>query len=314
MAASPNLSVVVTSFNQQEQLARIIPQLLTQTLASERFEIIVVDDGSTDGSREWLNSLGDRAKLILAAHAGRSASRNRGIRAATGAIVVMLDGDHTVQPNFLAIHAERHHERCVIVGRSTFAEHPDFRALNHYLDNSGAAKLPPDTRLPGRYFLTRNCSVPRELLLEVGLFDENFSVWGGEDLDLGIRLEESGVPIYGEPRAVAVHHHQRPLAELLQNLYAFGRSGIPLLLAKHPRLFSELNLAHRFTSANGESRFGALHRFAFQVIFASPIFRIVRALAHALRRRRLPRSIFDYLHLREYSRGYSDHLKSTSQS
>jgi len=307
------LSVVVISWNQLSLLQQLVHQLLEQSLSRDRYEIIIVDDGSTDGSRAWLQTLPatDVRVLLGTEDRGRAASRNSGIRAAQGDAVVMIDGDHSVRADFLAIHAARHEpERCVIVGKSDFADERELRALNHYLNHGGATKLPEGARLPGRYFLTRNCSVPRDLLFEVGLFDERFRVWGGEDLDLGVRLEQSGVPIYGEPRALAIHHHHRSLEDLLKQLFLYGRHSVPLLLEKHPQLFQQLNLDHAVSSPTVPARFGVLHRVSFKVAFSEPVYRAVVASASIYRRSRLPRAIFDYLHLRQYTRGYQEHLRS----
>ncbi|MBI5059223.1 glycosyltransferase [candidate division KSB1 bacterium] len=307
------LSVVVTSYNQRSELERLLPRLCDQTLSGNRYEILVVDDGSTDGSREWLATRPSPVRpLIGSTDRGRSRSRNAGIAAAQGEIVVMLDGDHMVSRDFLECHLAAHAaEHCAIVGKSVFVDHPDFRALNAYLNDSGAAKLPRGTRLPGRYFLTRNCSVRRQTLLDLGGFDEEFTAWGGEDLDLGVRLECAGVPIYGLPAALAIHHHLRPLPDLLRNLYRYGRDGIPLLLRKHPFLFSELNLDHILVSPQGQSRFSGLHRLWFRALISAPIYISLRALAHLLRRHTLPRALFDYLHLRQYARGYMDSLRAS---
>jgi glycosyltransferase involved in cell wall biosynthesis len=310
MDQQPFLSVVVISWNQVGFLKRLVNQLIDQDCPRDRYEIIVVDDGSTDGSREWLRSLpaGAVRTIFGSGNRGRAASRNAGIRAARGDVVVMLDGDHTVERSFLAIHAERHtEERCVIVGKSNFVDHPDFRALNHYLNRGGADKLPSDAKLPGRYFLTRNCSVPRDLLMEVGLFDEGFSAWGGEDLDLGVRLESSGVPIYGEPRCPAIHHHLRPLNALLRNLFVYGRDCVPLLLDRHPQLFRELNL-HRVLPEPGQG--SKISQWIYRAVMLAPVYHSVRLTANLLRRRHLPRFVFDYLHLRQYSAGYRASLRS----
>jgi glycosyltransferase involved in cell wall biosynthesis len=311
MADRPlTLSVVVISFNQADFLERLIGQLLTQDFPAERYEIIAVDDGSADGSREYLRSISEpRLKTVFGTeNRGRSASRNAGIRAAIGDVIVMIDGDHTINPDFLSIHAEDHErEFCTIVGKSDFVDHPDFRALNAYLNNSGAAKMPNHTPLPGRYFLTRNCSVRKSLLLQVGLFDERFSAWGGEDLDLGVRLAASGIPVYGEPRALAVHHHLRPLNTLLEQMYIYGRDSIPLLLNLHPHLFIELNLYRLFPGDRAASPFS---RFLMRALMSGLVYHPVRLFAGAMRRYALPRAVFDYLHLRQYSRGYRDHLMS----
>lgn len=308
------LSVVVTSFNQRRELERLLPLLCAQTLPATHYEVIVVDDGSSDGTRDWLPTLPPPVRPVFGpVDRGRSRSRNEGIAAARGGIVVMLDGDHTVTPDFLALHLAAHQDRvCAIVGKSDFVDHPDFRALNHYLNFGGAEKLPRGATLPGRYFLTRNCSVPRNVLLDLGGFDEGFTGWGGEDLDLGVRLERAHIPIYGLPAALATHHHLRPLPDLLRNLYGYGRDGIPLLLRKHPRLFVELNLDHVVSGSAG--RYDSLHRAVVRLLLTAPVYAVVYAVAVLLRRHRLPRQIFDYLHLRQYSCGYRDYLRSAATS
>jgi glycosyltransferase involved in cell wall biosynthesis len=311
------LSVVVISWNQLSYLQNLIPQLLNQTLDKSRYEILVVDDGSTDGTREWIVSLHSPLIRLIEgpANRGRSAARNEGILEAHGKIIVMIDGDHEVKNEFLAIHAERHEkERCVIVGKSDFVDHPRYHAINNYLNGSGAHKLPMNARLPGRYFLTRDCSAPRDLLIEVGLFDEAFRSWGGEDLDLGVRLEESRVPLYGELRASALHYHFRSLNALLRNMYVYGRDGVPLLIKKHPKLFIELNLDRTMSNPYAPNRFGGLYRFGMRVLMTWPFYYSMRAIANMLMRFDAPRALFDYLHLRQYTYGYLSRTQSEEHS
>jgi glycosyltransferase involved in cell wall biosynthesis len=306
------LSVVVISWNQCAALQRLIAQLLDQDFPASQYEIIIVDDGSSDGTREWLKEPHEsRIRVILGeANRGRAASRNVGIKAAQSGIVVMIDGDHTIASDFLSRHAERHNKKCcAVVGRSQFAPADGYCAINTYLNGGGAAKLPPHAPLPGRYFLTRNCSVPRDILKSIGNFDERFTSWGGEDLDLGVKLQESGVPIYGEPRALAWHQHWRPLRMLLTNMEAYGRNAIPVLLEKHPQLFAELNLDHILTW-HGQSRYAFAHRFFMRVLLWSPVYWVARTTAEVFKNHRLPRCVFDYLHFRAYARGFLNYLQT----
>lgn len=312
-ADSLKLSVVVLSFNQLSYLQKLIPQLLEQDLNPADYEIIIVDGGSTDGTHEWMKVLqANNLKIeVVSEKLNRSQTRNIGIRKSIGDVVVMLDGDHTVQRDFLSIHRERHEaEKCTLVGWSQFAERRGYCALNHYLNNGGGAKLGTDNPLPGRYFLTRNCSVRKDLLFEIGLFDEGFSAWGGEDLEIGIRLEKSGIPIYWEPRALAIHHHHRPLGALMKNLHRYGKDGIPLLLEKHPALFEQLNLDHTLPNPFGFSRYGKLHRLFMRLIMTAPVYAVAFIIAETFKQYHLPRVLFDYLHLRQYTHGYRQHLRT----
>jgi len=290
----PSVSVLVTSFNQKVILQRLVPQLLDEAYPHDKLEVIVVDGGSTDGTREWLATLQDRRMrpLLQPANRSRSSSRNNAIRAAGNDVIVMLDGDHTVEKNFIMWHARRHTEReCIVVGESQFRSHWRQRALFRYLNTRGVHKLSADEPIPGRYFRSGNCSIRKSVLERLGLFDETFTEWGGEDLELGVRAEEAGIPIVYEPRARAWHHHRRSLGALLRNLEAYGEKSIPHLLKKHPQLYMELNL-HQ------------LEKSWMRLLMTGAVYYPVRLLADLLSPVYVPPIIFDYLHIRQYGRGF----------
>lgn len=290
----PSVSVLVTSFNQKPILQRLLPQLLAEKYANGELEVVVVDGGSTDGTREWLATLhNQRMRPILQqANHSRSSSRNNGIRAAHNDVIIMLDGDHTVEENFILWHARRHTGReCIAVGESQFSRHWRHRALLRYLNTRGVHKLSPDESIPGRYFRTGNCSIQKSVLERLGPFDETITEWGGEDLELGVRAEEVGIPIVYEPRARAWHHHRRSLGALLRNLEAYGEKSIPHLLKKHPQLYTELNL-HR------------LEKSWMCLLMTGAVYYPIRLLADLLSPIYVPPVVFDYLHLRQYGRGF----------
>jgi glycosyltransferase involved in cell wall biosynthesis len=307
--AAVTLSVVVVSRNQRESLERLVTQLLNQDCDSENCEIIIVDDESSDGTREWLMSCRDaRIKpQINKICVGRAAARNQGIRAASGGLIVMIDGDHTIQSDFLRLHAAWHKtQTCAVIGKSLYEELPDNFALYHYLNGGGASKLPPESPLPGRYFQSGNCSIPKSVLINLGMFDERFTAWGGEDLDLGARIEDAGIPIFADRAMTAIHHHRRSLNDLLLNLYEYGARGIPIILSKHPRMFCELNLDRILPNPYEPNRFSPFTRAWFRLLMSAPVYQLILLKAKILRRIRLPRILFDYLHLRQYGRGFME--------
>ncbi len=301
------LSVVVISFNQRLLIERLIGQLLDQSFAPDDYEVIVVECNSQDQTADWLLAQSDaRLRPVILSHdCNRSAARNRGILESRGRIVVMIDGDHTISPDFLVRHSDAHAPGVrAIVGKSIFAPDPEYRAISTYLDGSGAAKLPIGTMLPGRYFLTRNCSVPRDVLIDIGLFDEQFDQWGGEDLDLGVRLERAGIPIIGAPQALAVHHHFRTLPEVMRVIEAYGAGSVPRLLGKHPQLFRELSLDWLYHNPFQPDQFSRPTRLLHRLLCSALIYTTMLSIAQSLRRFRLPRVLLDYLHLRQYAKGY----------
>jgi glycosyltransferase involved in cell wall biosynthesis len=309
------ISVVVISFNQRQFIEHLVAQLLDQDYRADDYEIVIVECASSDGTVEWLRTQSDAriCPVYVTEKCNRSEGRNHGIRAARGDIIVMIDGDHTVEHNFISAHVAAHQRGvCAIVGKSDFAEHTDFNAINKYLNEGGAAKLSPNEKLPGRYFLTRNCSVPKSVLMDIGLFDESFDRWGGEDLDIGVRIEQAGIPIFGDKNSLALHHHFRTIDEVLNIVAAYGEGSVPRLVKKHPQLFRELNLDRLFSNPYEQNRFGALTRAITRLLCAAPIYHLVRIYANLNARGTVHRSVLDYLHLRQYALGYARAMKSTN--
>src|SRR5258708_2118017 len=105
------ISVIISNFNYAEFLRQAIESVMHQTFPAH--EIIVVDDGSTDASRETLSEYEGRVKIVLQANQGQAAALARGVRASTGEAVCFLDSDDVWLPNKLASVAaifETHHE------------------------------------------------------------------------------------------------------------------------------------------------------------------------------------------------------------
>lgn len=100
MPTLPEISVVIPTFNREQMVCRAVRSVLRQ--ATMPLEVLVVDDGSTDGTRAAIAALNDnRIRYLHQANAGRSAARNRGIDAATGRFIVFLDSDDALLPEAL---------------------------------------------------------------------------------------------------------------------------------------------------------------------------------------------------------------------
>lgn len=244
------LSVVVPTYNRAEVLRVCLASLAAQTYPRDRFEVLVVDDGSTDDTPEVVRSFEVHLPvryLRQAANRGRAAARNRGIQQARGDVVVFVDSDVFPVPGFLAAHAEIHARSDRAVGRGPLL-------LTHHLDDPfGRPPLLPD---PSPAFLdTANASVRREHLLAVGGFDEGFRHYGWEDADLGIRLRKAGLRRVFSRRALA-YHYQPPttpedlpevLEELLRKEEERARMAVRFL-RKHPgfgsRVVTQLTPLH----------------------------------------------------------------------
>ncbi len=243
----PEISVVVPTYNRLETLSRVVPTLLDQDIGSECFEVLVCDSNSTDGTAAFLERAREdhpNLRHLPGPYTGRAMARNAGIASARGTIVLFNDADILASPDLLRRHAERHRARrsIAVVGLEVQA-----RTYEEYLDKRdhperrGSLHPPTRKRLSWLYFLTGNASVRREDLQRVGAFDETFTGYGHEDLELGYRLQRAGIEILYEPLAVNYHWQDVSEGDQREKMRLAGRSAA-LFYRKHHDVRVMLNL------------------------------------------------------------------------
>ena len=192
-----DFSVIIATYNRRELLQRVLLALRNQTLDPERFEVIVVDDGSTDGTADALASSGLR--VFSQANRGPAAARNLGLRHARGRWVVMTDDDTLPSPGWLESMEKaitQHPDWVGVEGRTVC---PDPDPLGHWVENPR-----------GRQYITANIAYRRDLLVEVGGLDESFPHPKCEDTELAWRCLQRG-PIGFWPD-MELSHPNRPQA------------------------------------------------------------------------------------------------------
>jgi glycosyltransferase involved in cell wall biosynthesis len=255
----PEVSVVIPTYNRIDTLRHVIPSLLRQDIRSDRYEIVVADSNSNDGTAEYLAGISreyPRVRHLPGAYTGRAMARNAGIDAARGAIVTFTDADIIASSDLLSRHLAHYEsdERTCVVGMelqvSSLADYERLR--DHPLERR---PLHPNSRktISWLYFLTGNASVRKRDLDRVGRFDENFTGYGHEDLELGYRLEKTGLKIAYEPKAIAYHWHPVPFDEQKGKMELAGRSTVRFY-RKHPTLAVQAKLGMTPLSR-------AIHRF-----------------------------------------------------
>lgn len=298
------VSVVIPTYRALGFLKVTLAHLEKQEPDPTAFEVIVVDDGSADGTAEWLGGYGGSLDLKLVAlpeNRGRSAARNAGIAVASRELLLLLDGD-VVSPAGLVIgHAARHSGvALVVIGSVRYDPHDGRQGYTRYLESRGAMRQVDGGEVPARYFLSGHASFPKSLIQSSGLFDEGIRY--GEDIDFGIRLAEAGARIIFAPELVVTHLHTRPLKEVIAVAESFGEAGLPMLVNRHPQLRRELRL-DRVESA-------LIAGLCLRLLFAAPVFGAVKALTGLLNGWWAPSAAYSYLLYRSYSLRY---LRATRQ-
>jgi glycosyltransferase involved in cell wall biosynthesis len=204
------LSVVIPTYNRLPILRQCLEALERQELAPpiSRFEVVLVDDGSTDDTVAWLEQNAaalPHVRLIRQDHGGPAEGRNRGVDHAAGDVIVFIDSDLVVLPDFLLQHARSLEQRWSQRGdRLCFTYGAVVNTANFENPTSEPHKL---NDVSFAYFATGNVAIDHQLLERSGLFDTAFRLYGWEDLELGERLRRMGVELVRCPRAVGYHWH-----------------------------------------------------------------------------------------------------------
>jgi glycosyltransferase involved in cell wall biosynthesis len=244
----PPLTVVVPSYNRRQSLHEVLVALSRQSYPSQLFEVVVVIDGSTDGSAELARSLETPYELRVLAQENRglAASRNRGTREAREDLLVFLDDDLTPESQFLAAHVADHqpaHRADVVLGSCPPVAHDGSLWSNYFRgiwNLHYRCKAQPHHRWTYADIVGGNCSLRRSLVLESGGWDERFA--RREDWELGVRLLKRGVAPRYRPEARAWHHFESTLATELLKRQVEGRDDV-YFASKHPHLKAQLPLA-----------------------------------------------------------------------
>jgi glycosyltransferase involved in cell wall biosynthesis len=242
----PEISVVIPTYNRLNTLSLVLPTLLAQDLSSAQYELLVCDSNSNDGTAVFLRdiaALHSNVRHLPGAYGGRAAARNAGIEQARGEIVLFNDADIFASPDLLSVHRSRHLQQTGIAVVGLEVQARDYEAYEYKRDHPqarGHLHPPSRKRLPWLYFLTGNASVRRTDLLRAGCFDESFTGYGHEDLELGYRLQRLGIEIYYEPRAVNYHCQDVSHDDQKEKMRLAGRS-TARFYRKHPHLDVMLN-------------------------------------------------------------------------
>ncbi len=261
------LSVVIPTYNRRDLIARTLPTVLAQDFPSDEYEVVVVVDGSTDGTAEYLRGIRSPVamRVLGQPNRGPAAARNAGIAAARGEIVLFLDDDIRCDPSLVRKHLAAHQgaDSCIVFGPSLIAPESlpglatevvraSYDADRDRMTSEGSPRSEYDV------WVTSNSSAPRALLLAHGGYDESVRLTIYEDAELAIRLWKAGVRFRFEPEAAVCEIYSKSASYLVEtDAPQMGVNGLRLC-RKHPGFRPHSLLARMFRGSRARSSLGWL--------------------------------------------------------
>jgi GT2 family glycosyltransferase len=225
----PQVSIVVPTYNRKASLQRLLLALGDQTLPADQFEVIVVDDGSTDGTPEVLEALPVPYPLVRLrqANQGPGAARNLGVARARAELIVFLDDDVVPLPTLLEQHLDVHHRQPEAVVIGPMVPPPNWprpawvRWEEQILDVQYRAMVAGEFDCTPRQFYTANASLRRERFMAAGGFDSSFK--RAEDVEMAYRMRDQGAHFVFLADASVYHYAERSFAAWCRTPYQYGR-------------------------------------------------------------------------------------------
>ncbi len=241
----PELSIIVLTYNRAVLLRDCFDSLAAQTYPANRLEIIVADDGSSDGTAQFVHEYGTRhpnVRYVRHDHYGIPATRNLGLRHVRAALVAMVADDYVLDPVYAEtiVRFFREHEYAVVLRFGMTAAGRDFGSrisdtyyrasvLRRLSDTTAGGGPPSLWRLPEppRTVTTRHsldasgaAAFRREVFDRIGVFDESLA--RAEDSDLTIRLRRDGIAIHYFPCNFIRHQYDPYLRDTLMKSWHTG--------------------------------------------------------------------------------------------
>lgn len=233
---APAIAVVVPTYNRAPSLARLLDAIDPDEVAALGAEIVVVDDGSSDGTADVVAASSLPVHLVRQANQGPAAARNAGWRAATAPIVVFVDDDCVPQPGWLTDHAAAFDDERIAGAGGTIEALvggfvADFVTADGSVDHGRAPG--GDADADPTYLVTANASFRRTALVEAHGFAEHYRaeregatgrITAGEDVDLCWRLVDAGWRLVRADGATVAHDHRIAVPALVRTYLRQGRA------------------------------------------------------------------------------------------
>jgi cellulose synthase/poly-beta-1,6-N-acetylglucosamine synthase-like glycosyltransferase len=225
------ISVIVPAYNAEETIESCIKALLNQSFPKKRYEVIVVDDGSTDKTCQVASKYPIR--IVKQRHSGPAAARNFGARVARGEILLFTDSDCIPSNNWIKNMVKPlENERIVGVAGTykTFNKEKIIARFAGYEIEERHTKLRKEKFID--FVGTYSAAYRKKIFKKFGGFDTSFPIASGEDPELSFKISKSGLKLVFQPNAFVYHRHPDNLLKFLKQKFWRGYWRV-LLYKKH---------------------------------------------------------------------------------
>ena len=231
------LSVIVPSYNRKEEIRDLLTSLTQQSLNTAYFQVIIVDDGSTDGTKDFVEHFKQQYDLPVTLytqdHQGPGAARNLGMQKATGDVFVFIDSDCTASPDWLQTIKYRFDQDPQVMafgGRDDAALDfpPLLLAINYSMTSfltTGGMRGGKKKRLAKFYPRSFNMGLHRDLYKQIGGFG---GLRHGQDIEFSNRIIKSGEKVIYIPESVVYHKRRTSLTKFFRQVFNWGVARINL--------------------------------------------------------------------------------------
>jgi cellulose synthase/poly-beta-1,6-N-acetylglucosamine synthase-like glycosyltransferase len=230
------ISAIIPTYNRAELLQASLDSLAAQSLPQADYEVVVIDDGSTDWTCEVCESFGSRMNIryFRIENSGIAAAKNLGVFAAIHPILLFFDDDDIADRNLLAEHVRMHRryplENIAVLGYTAWAPTLPLTTLMHYVTEVGCFLFSYPHMVNGQIldftaFWGGRSSCKRSLLVKRGVFNQRFR-FGSEDIELGYRLSQFGLKVIFNRNAVQYMNRPISFAEFCRRCEKQGRSQV----------------------------------------------------------------------------------------
>lgn len=314
-----DLSVEITTFNRKETLCDALSALARQEADGVRFEVVLSDDGSTDGLQAAVADLAGglpyELRLVQNQHRGPGHAHNRGFEACRGELVLMLAADIIASPRLVAEHVASHraHPAPEVMVAGALTQSLDLppsafqRAADHAVERVFRNQF-ADVEHGG--FLVSNLSFKRDFMLGHGMFRE-WPPAAGEDIELGFRLQRAGMRLVGNPAALGYHHHEESMGSVARRAYTAGFNShhyveaidTPWVRRRFGRLPPDAGVAERLRARARDVLRGLLVNRLSNGLVVEPLLRGAEMLTPL---ERVTPLLFDRFNAYYFNRGLTD--------